>query len=44
MTGGSSPRVAFTVALAYLVLHERISSVQGLGLALAAASVALIGA
>lgn len=35
---------AVTVALAYLVLRERISSVQGLGLALAAASVALIGA
>lgn len=34
---------AFTVALAYLVLREHINAPQGLGLALATASVALIG-
>jgi drug/metabolite transporter (DMT)-like permease len=33
---------AFTVLLAYLVLRERISAIQGVGLALCAASVALI--
>ena len=33
---------AFTVLLAYAVLRERVSGVQGVGLALSAAAVALI--